>query len=137
MEGSALEKFVYCCGFKQICKIYDLPSDNCLWKRLYFLDECIVCRQSIAFIKICSYNGSTKTIKRCSGEKAVELRDKLSLKALKFYKVEKGTLENERCYYNNFGIIYNFNNKRIGTNAWFCPDKKEFHGNKCSQTDYL
>jgi len=125
MEGLALKNFVYCCGFKQICKIYDLPNSHGLWKKLYFLDECIRCKQSIAIIKICDNKGIIKTIKRCSGQKAIELRDKLSLKRLTFSNIEKGTLDNSRRYYNNSGIIYNFNNKRVGTNEEFCKKVKE------------
>lgn len=129
MEGLALNKFIYCCGFKQICKIYNLPSLHGGRKVLLFLDECAICKRSIAIIQI-NNNGTIKTIKRCSGNKAVQLRDKLSLKILKFNNIKIGTLDNERRYYNNFGVIYNFNNKRIATNEEFCAKKKENHENK-------
>ena len=125
MEGLALKNFVYCCGFKQVCKIYDLPYSQGLWKKLFFLDECVVCKQPVAIINICDKNVVIKTVKRCCGEKAINLRNTLSLKILNFFKIEKGTLENSRCYYNNSGIIYNLNNKRIATNEEFCQKLKE------------
>ena len=125
MEGLALDKYIYCCGFKQLCKVYDLPTNFGVWKKFYFIDECAVCKRSVAVIQLCTEKGEIKTLKRCSGRKAVELRNKLTLKVLTFNNIAKGTLEDERRYYNNFGIIYNFNNKRIGTNEDFCKKSKE------------
>ncbi len=124
MEGLALDKKIYCCGFNQPCKIYDLPVNFGTWKRLYFLDECAVCKQSIAIIKVCDEKGKIKTLKRCAGINAVKLRDKLSLKVPLFPNISKGSFDNERLFYNNSGIIYNFNNRRIGTNEEFCSKLK-------------
>ena len=120
MEGLALNKYLYCCGRNQVCKVYDLPVNFGAWKRLYFLDECAMCKRSVAVLQFCSARGEVKTLKRAVGQKAVELRDKLTLKVLIFKgNLSKGTIADERRFYNNFGVIYNFNNKRIGTNAEF------------------
>ena len=125
MEGLAMENYIYCCGFRQICRVYNLPNKHFSWKRLYFIDECKVCKKSIAIIKVCTSSGTVKTLKRCSGKRAVKLRDKLTFKERCFPDCEKGTLENSRCFYNNAGVIYNFNNKRVGTNDEFCNRVKE------------
>ncbi len=113
-----MERLLYCCGLEQPCKVYELPTKKA-WKRLYFLDECAICSQTIASLQECDKNGFVKILKRCSGQKALELRDKLSLKVLVFDNTKKGTLSGERIFYNNRGIIYNLNNRRIGTQEEF------------------
>lgn len=132
-----MEKYIYCCGFKQLCKVYNLPTNCGIWKKFYFIDECVICKQPVAVIKICTENNEIKTIKRCSGKKAVELRDKLTLKVLTFNNIAKGTLDNERRYYNNYGIIYNFNNRRIGTNEDFCKKERNFYEREQRQKNCL
>lgn len=93
-----------------------MPS-NKLWKRLYFIDECICCGKAVALIQECDFNGRTKVIKRCSGDSAVKLRDKLSFNDR--FKSILGSLENERLLFNRFGLIFNFNGRKIATNERF------------------
>ena len=102
----------------QECYIYNLPNNNCAWKRLYFLNSCCVCGQSIAQIKICTKKGEIKTIGRYRGEKAVKLRDDV-IKKIKQFKASGGSWQNQLIFYNNKGDIYNFNNQKVGKNEDF------------------
>lgn len=110
---------VYCCGYMQEAKIYNLPAINCAWKRLYFLNECCVCGQCIGLIKICTKKGEIKIVGRYRGEKALKLRDKI-IKQIKKFKAANGTWNNQLIHYNNKGDIFNFNNQKVGTNEDFC-----------------
>ena len=116
--GIGVEKYLYCCGLEQPCKVYELPTKKA-WKRLYFLDVCGLCSQTVASLQECDKDGRIKVLKRCSGKKALELRDKLTLKVLIFDNTKKGTLSSERIYYNDKGIIYNLNNRRLGSQEEF------------------
>lgn len=113
-----MENTVFCCRSNQKCKVYELPTRH-LWKRLYFLDECESCGETIALLKECNFLGRIKTLKRYSGHTAVRLRDKLISKNLIWDNPKGGSFSNEIILYNNRGIIYNFNNRRIGLNEDF------------------
>jgi len=89
------------------------------WKRLYFLDTCALCKQTIAVIWECSMDGTLKLITRKTGKKAISLRDKILAKKFREFKVQTGTINNERVLYNNRGIIFNFNNRKIGSQEKF------------------
>ncbi len=89
------------------------------WKRLYFLDACAFCGQTVAAIWECSMDGGLKLITRKTGKKAVNLRNKIIQKKIEHFVVLSGTASNERVYYNNRGTIYNFNNRRIGSQKKF------------------
>ncbi len=108
---------LYCCGLDHICKVYNLPfRGNKRWKRLYFLDECPFCGQTVASLQECDSNGMLRILARKTGDEAVRLRDKLTkLSCLKF-KALSGTYEREIVLFNNKGIIYNLNNRRVCTN---------------------
>lgn len=109
---------VYCCGFNQESKVYNLPAVNCAWKKLFFLNACCVCGQCIAQLKICTKKGEIKIIGRYRGEKALAIRDKI-IKEIKKYKAANGTWQNQLIHYNNKGDIYNFNNQKVGKNEDF------------------
>ncbi len=109
---------VFCCGGIQPSIIYNLPAVNCIWKRYYFLNECTYCGQSIGILRIKSKSGRVKDIKRYRGLKAVQYRNKI-IKQNYIFKVPAGSLADERTYYNNRGIIYNFNNRKVGKNEDF------------------
>lgn len=110
---------VYCCGYNQEARVYYLPAVNCIWKRYYFLDECFVCGQTIGVLQIKTKSGEIKNLHRFKGEKAFKYRDKI-IKENQVFKVGSGSLQNERTFYNNSGIIYNFNNRKVGKNEDFC-----------------
>lgn len=113
-----LERVCYCCGFDQKCKVYELPTRK-NWKRLYFLDECAVCGQPIASLQECGINGQIKILKRVSGKAAVKLRDTIALKKAYFDNLKTGSYSNELILFNNRGIVFNFNNRRVGVNEDF------------------
>lgn len=102
-------------------KIYNLkPKVNEFWRRLYFDDggnfEDSVC---IATLVISTKKGIITLCTRKNGE-ALKLKDKLAKYILKDFKVRSGSYSNEIIYYNNKGIIYNFNDYRVGKNEDFC-----------------
>lgn len=109
---------IYCCGYIQPAKFYNLPALNCIWKRYYFLEECLRCGQTIGVLQIKTKTGEIKTLHRFKGLKAQKYRDKI-IKENQVFKVGSGSLANERTYYNNKGIIYNFNNRKVGKNEDF------------------
>lgn len=114
-----MQDFVYCCGFEQSGKRYDLPTSNKVWKRLYFLDECALCHKPVASLQECDKNGIIKIVKRFTGQKALEFKDKLTKKILKFNNPKQGSLENERTLFNDSGKIINFNGRIISSNEEF------------------
>lgn len=102
-------------------KVYNLiPKANEFWRRLYFDDggnyENAVC--------IATLVASTKKgiIKLCTRKNldALRLKDKLTKHILKDFKIKQGSYSNELIYYNNKGVIFNFNNYKVGTNEQFC-----------------
>lgn len=112
------KKHLFCCGFEQSCKVYEFPTYKA-WKRLYFLDECALCGSCVASLQECDSFGNIKILVRRSGKKAIIFRDKmLKLKKGNFTS-KKGTLQKELTFYNNDGVIYNFNNRRVGFNEDF------------------
>ncbi len=113
-----MEYTVFCCNQDQPCKVYEMPSKK-VWKRLYFLDACAFCGQTVAVIWECSLDGTLNLITRKTGKKAVNLRDKIISKKIEMFQVLSGTASNEKIYYNNRGVIYNFNNRRIASQAKF------------------
>lgn len=114
-----MEQTLYCCGLAHICKVYNLPfKGNKRWKRLYFLDECPFCGQTVASLQECDNNGMLRILARRTGREAIKLRDKLTKFGL-IYNTQSGTLSNEIVLFNNRGIIYNLNNRRVGTNEEF------------------
>ena len=113
-----LENSVFCCRSEQKCKVYELPTHH-FWKRLYFLDECESCGQTVAILKECTDLGQVKTLKRYTGKTAIRLRDSLLLKHQIWGSPKTGSYSNELILFNNRGIVYNFNNRRVGTNEDF------------------
>lgn len=113
-----MEHTLFCCNLEQPCKVYNLPSKK-LWKRLFFLDRCALCSQTIAAIWECSMDGTLKLITRKTGEKAINLRNKIISKKMKEFTVLSGTFSNEIVYYNNRGNIYNFNNRKVASQEKF------------------
>lgn len=115
---------VYCCGLEHPCRVYELPTSK-VWKRLYFLDECSLCGEIVASLQECNNLGFIRIIERKKGREAIILRDKVlrTIKNVQF-QPRQGSIENERVKYNNKGIIYNFNNFRVGTNADFVKEKE-------------
>lgn len=113
-----MEDTVFCCRSNQKCKVYELPTRH-LWKRLFFLDECESCGQTVALIQECNYFGRVKTLKRYAGRNAIRLRDSLINKRECWGNPKTGSYSNELILYNNRGIVYNFNNRRVGTNEDF------------------
>lgn len=110
---------LYCHG-DRIAKVYNLPTNRGRWKRLYFVDECPICGHTVASLQICTTNGYVKIVARKLDAEAIKLRDKLAKYELKDFKVREGSYSNELIYYNNKGIVFNFNNYRVGTNEDFC-----------------
>lgn len=51
---------------------------------------------------------------------AIRLRDKLVKYAFKDFQPKQGSYANELVYYNNRGIVYNFNDYKVGRNEDFC-----------------
>lgn len=102
-------------------KVYNLyPKRNEFWRRLYFDDggnyENAVC---VATLVVSTKKGIIKLCTRKNGD-ALKLKDKLTKYILKDFKVRQGSYSNEIIYYNNQGIIYNFNNYKVGKNEDFC-----------------
>lgn len=108
---------LYCCGFEQKCKVYELPTKKA-WKRLYFLDRCGICAQCVASLVECNNDGKIHILKRYTGKKAIHLRDKLTNKVL-IFEHKTGSMSGEQTFYNDMGIIYNFNRRKVGTNQDF------------------
>lgn len=113
-----MENICYCCGFDQKCKVYELPTRKA-WKRLYFLDECGICGQTVASLQECDYYGNIKILKRLTGNAAIRLRNKIALNKIYFDNPKTGSYSNELILYNNQGIVFNFNNRRVGKNEDF------------------
>ena len=64
-------------------------------------------------------NGNVKYLKRRTGKDATKLRDSI-LENGKFWNNPKtGSYSNELILFNNRGIVFNFNNRRVGTNEDF------------------
>lgn len=102
-------------------KIYHLqPKVNEFWRRLYFDDggnyENADC---VATLVVSTKKGIITLCTRKNAE-ALKLKDKLAKYILKDFKVRSGSYSNELILYNNKGIIFNFNNYRVGTNDDFC-----------------
>lgn len=110
---------VYCCLTEHPAKVYELPT-HARWKRLYFLDECPFCHNTVASLQICDLKGNIKVLSRKTNKEAEKLRDKV-LRHLekRIFKPLTGSLENERLLFNNKGIVFNFNNRRVGKNEDF------------------
>ncbi len=113
-----MEYTLFCCNHEQPCKVYNMPT-NKAWKRLYFLDECGFCGATVAAIWECSMDGTFRLVVRKTGKKAVKLRDNILSKKIKEFSIARGSWNNERIFYNNKGIIFNFNNRRIGSQKKF------------------
>lgn len=111
---------VYCCMTEHKAKVYNLPSKKGRWKRLYFLDECPFCGHTIASLQECSNDGTLKILARKTDKEAIILRDKLTRFAFKEFKPREGSFPNEIIYYNNRGIVYNFNDYKVGKNEDYC-----------------
>lgn len=109
---------LFCCNLDQPCKVYEMPSRKA-WKRLYFLNSCAICGKSIATIWECSMDGTLRLVVRKSGVRAVELMNKIVSKKIKEFRVAVGSANNEMVYYNNKGVVYNFNNRRISSQDKF------------------
>lgn len=118
-----MRDLVYCCGLEQNGKRYDLPAGTKAWKRLYFLDECVFCGSAVASLQECSLDGTLKILKRVSGKKAIELKNKLTKNVVKFNNPRQGSLENERTLFNDAGNILNFNGRKVTTNESFLKIK--------------
>lgn len=105
-------------------KVFNLPSKRGRWKRLFFLDECPFCGNTVASLQECSKDGMLKILTRKTGKEALLLRDKLSKFAYKDFKPQSGSYSNQIIFYNNKGDIFNFNNYKVGTNEQFCISSK-------------
>lgn len=96
------------------------PKGQEFWRRLYFDDggnfENAVCTATLV---VGTKNGIKKLCSRKNND-ALRLKDKLTKYIIKDFKVRKGAYTNEFVYYNDKGIIFNFNNYRVGTNYDFC-----------------
>lgn len=122
--GIVMRNMVYCCGYDQPCRIFALPSKGKLWRRLYFLDGCFICKRPIGLIVECDRSYYTTVSVRKSGKKAVNLLN-LTVKNFDIKELPKnGTYANENLYYNNKGVIYNFNNRRISNQEEFLKRKE-------------
>lgn len=110
---------IYCCGRDHKAKVYNLPSKRGRWKRLYFLDECPFCGHTIANLVECNKEGVVKSLTRKTDKEALLLRSKLAKFICKGFKPRQGSFNNELILYNNKGIIFNFNNYKVGTNDDF------------------
>ena len=113
--GRSLHKLLACCNYDQPAKVYELPTFKA-WKRLYFLDECVFCGRTVAYLQECDKDGNIKILKRFIGKRAIEFRDKILKTKLLFSANQKGSLVNERTLYNNSGDILNFNGRKVTTN---------------------
>lgn len=111
---------VYCCMAEHKAKVYNLPTKRGRWKRLFFLDECPFCHHTVASLQECTKDGMLKVIARKTDKEAIILRDRLAKYEIKGFKPRMGTYNNERILYNDKGIIFNFNNYRVGKNEDFC-----------------
>lgn len=120
MGSLKLSNTIYCCGQEHNARVYNLPSKRGRWKRLYFLDECPFCGHTVASLQECSQDGLLKILARKTDKEAIILRNKLAKFASKDFKPRQGSYNNELILYNNKGIIFNFNNYRVGTNEEFC-----------------
>lgn len=114
---------VYCCSSEWGAKAYNLPSKRGRWKKLFFLDECPICGNTVAILQECTKDGMLRILARKTGPEAIKLRNKLAKFASKDFKEKKGSFNNEIILYNNRGDIFNFNNYKVGVNSDFC--KKE------------
>lgn len=123
MRSLILEEVLYCHG-DHPCKVWNLPTKRGRWKRLYFLDECPICGHTVASLQLCSDDGMLRILSRKQDEEAIRLRDKLVKYAIQEFKTKQGSFSNEIIYYNNKGIVYNFNNYRVGKNEDFCMKKE-------------
>lgn len=119
MRSLILEETLYCHGDRP-CKVYHLPTKRGRWKRLYFLDECPFCGHTVASLQICTDSGLIKIVARRLDGEAIRLRDKLAKFVLRDFKTKHGSFSNELIFYNNRGIVYNFNDYRVGKNEDFC-----------------
>ena len=105
-------------------KIYHLqPKINEFWRRLYFDDggnfENADCFASL----VISTKAGIKTLCTKRNIEALRLKDKLVKHILKDFRVRGGSYSNELVLYNNKGIVFNFNNYRVGKNEDFCTNK--------------
>ena len=119
-EDFILLDTVYCCMAEHKAKVYNLPSKRGRWKRLFFLDECPFCGHTVASLQECNQDGVIKILARKTDREALILRNKLSEFASIDFKPREGSFNNELILYNNRGIIYNFNDYKVGTNEEFC-----------------
>ena len=115
---------VYCCRKEHKARVYNLPSKRGRWKKLLFLDECPYCGNTVASLQECTKDGELRIIARKTGPEALILRNKLAKFINKDFKTRSGSFSNEIIFYNNKGIVFNFNNYKVGKNEDFC--KKSF-----------
>lgn len=105
---------VYCCNIEHFGRVFDLKPGRKARKVLVFLDECSVCRQPRALIKLIDNNCQSKIITNRSGAKAINLYNKLSIMPLKArYSTKKGSKYN-MCwtFYDGFWVK-DFNGSKI------------------------
>ena len=114
---------VYCCSGEWRARVYNLPSRRGRWKKLFFLDECPVCGNTVAILQECTKDGMLRILARKTDVEALKLRNKLAKFASKDFKEKKGSFNNEIILYNNKGTIFNFNNYKVGTNEDFCSSE--------------
>ena len=120
-----MEETIYCCGYDHRAKVYNLPSKRGRWKKLYFLDECPFCGNSVCALWQCNDDGMLKLLARKTNTEALRLRDKLiKFVVKKEFRTRQGSFSNEIIYYNNKGDIFNFNNYKVGKNADFCMKRE-------------
>lgn len=119
MRSLILLDTVYCCGQEHRARVYNLPSKRGRWKRLFFLDECPFCGKTVASLQECNNEGLLKILARKTNKEAMILRNKLAKYASKDFKPKQGSYNNELILYNNKGIIFNFNNYKVGINEDF------------------
>lgn len=86
---------VHCCNIVHSGRVFDLPPGRCSRKVLVFLDECCVCKQARALVKVIN-NYQVKTVVNRSGIKAIKLYNKLSVINKKNirYSTQKGSKYN-------------------------------------------
>lgn len=114
-----MEETLYCHG-DHPCKVWNLPTKRGRWKKLFFLDECPICGHTVASLQLCNNDGMLRILLRKTDKEAIKLRDKLTKYAFKSFSTKKGTFSNQLIFYNNRGIIYNFNDYKVGENKDFC-----------------
>lgn len=87
---------VYCCNIEHFGRVFDLKPGRKARKALVFLDECSVCGQPKALIKLIDNNCQSKVITNRSGTKAIKLYNKLSVINKKNirYSTQKGSKYN-------------------------------------------